>query len=395
VPDPLEFTYQALPGRVVFGAGAARQQLAAEVDRLGGRRVLLVTGPREAGRAAELAAPLQDRVVATFSAVVEHVPIEVARAARSAAADGTADLLLAIGGGSTIGTAKAVAMTSGLPILAVPTTYAGSELTPVWGLTENGRKTTGIDPVVQPRTVVYDAELTLTLPAPMAVASGMNAMAHSVEAFWAPGRNPVTALSASESITALAAGLRALHADPDSVEARAQVLYGAYLAGAAFAVAGSGLHHKICHVLGGAYRLPHAQTHSVVLPYVVAVNAPAAPDAAARISAALASGQADGRAGGVAVGVAAGVAGAAPPTGDPARELFALNRALGNVRSLEQLGLLESDLDQAAGLVLDVVPKDNPVPLTLTDVRALLQAAWAGTDPADPADPVQTTQRIR
>ena len=380
MPGPLEFTYQALPGRVVFGAGAARQRLAAEVDRLGGRRVLLVTGPREASRAAELVAALPDRVVATFSAVVEHVPIEVARAARDAAAGCGADLLLAIGGGSTIGTAKAVAMTAGTPILAVPTTYAGSELTPVWGLTENGRKTTGIDPAVQPRTVLYDPELTLTLPVPLAVASGMNAMAHSVEAFWAPGRNPVTSLGAAESIAALAAGLLALHADPDAVEARARVLYGAYLAGAAFAVAGSGLHHKICHVLGGAYRLPHAQTHSVVLPYVVAVNAPAVPDAAARIAAALAS----SRATSASVTDAAG-----GPATDPASELAGLNRALGTVRSLEQLGLLESDLDQAAELVHEVVPKDNPVPLSLSGVRALLQAAWAGTDP------VQLTERPR
>jgi len=388
VPGPLEFTYQALPGRVVFGAGAARQRLAAEVDRLGARRVLLVTGPREASRAAELVAALPGRVVATFSVVVEHVPIEVARAAREAAADCEADLLLAIGGGSTIGTAKAVAMTAGTPILAVPTTYAGSELTPVWGLTENGRKTTGIEPAVQPRTVVYDPELTLTLPVPLAVASGMNAMAHSVEAFWAPGRNPVTSLGAAESIAALAAGLLALHADPDAVEARARVLYGAYLAGAAFAVAGSGLHHKICHVLGGAYRLPHAQTHSVVLPYVVAVNAPAVPDAAARIAAALASGRATSAS---VTDPASGPAAdpATAPGTDPASELAGLNRALGTVRSLEQLGLLESDLDQAAELVHEVVPKDNPVPLSLTDVRALLQAAWAGTDP------VQLTERSR
>jgi maleylacetate reductase len=221
VPSPVGFIYQALPGRVVFGTGAARERLAQEIDRLGGRRVLLVTGPRQLQRSAGLVAPLGDRVVATFCAVQEHVPIGSAQAARSLALDSAADLLLAIGGGSTVGTAKAVAMTTGLPILAVPTTFAGSELTPVWGLTHDGRKTTGTDLAVLPKTVVYDPELTLTLPTPLAAVSGLNAMAHSVEAFWAPGRNPVTALSAAESISALARGLPALVGDPADPDARA------------------------------------------------------------------------------------------------------------------------------------------------------------------------------
>ncbi len=378
MPDPLEFTYQALPGRVVFGTGAVRQRLAEEVERLGGRRVLLVTGPREAARAGELAAPLGDRVVATFSAVQEHVPIEVAQAARSAAGQCAADLLLAIGGGSTIGTAKAVALTLGLPILAVPTTFAGSELTPVWGLTQDGRKTTGTDPVVQPRTVVYDPELSLTLPVALAAASGLNAMAHSVEAFWAPGRNPVTSLGAAESITALARGLPALVADPGDVAARAQALYGAYLAGAAFAVAGSGLHHKICHVLGGAYRLPHASTHAVVLPYVLAVNGDAAPAAGQRIATALE------QAGPPRHGAPLEPSDA--PGATAVRRLLALNRSIGAPRSLAQVGMPRDALDEAAGLVAAVIPKDNPRALTRVEVRALLQAAWDGDDPTTELD---------
>jgi maleylacetate reductase len=387
VPDIPDFTYQALPGRVVFGVGASRHRLAAEVDRIGGRRVLLVMGRREAARSDALLAPLQDRVVATFSAVQEHVPIEVARAARELAHGSGADALVAIGGGSTIGTAKAIALTTGLPVLAVPTTFAGSEMTPVWGLTQDGRKTTGSDPVVLPRAVVYDPELTMTMPAHLAVASGLNALAHSVEAFWAPGRNPVSSLSAAESIGALARGLPAVR-DGQDLAARTQVLYGAYLAGSAFAVAGSGLHHKICHVLGGAYRLPHAQTHAVVLPYVLAVNGPAAPHAAQRIATAL----------GIGIGTASDVRTASridtapdtPPSpglhGNPARtaveRLLALNRAIDAPRSLDQVGLPRSSLEEAAAMIAEVVPTDNPRRLALPDVRELLEAAWEGRDPS-------------
>jgi maleylacetate reductase len=207
------------------------------------------------------------------------VPVETARAARAAAADAGADAVLCIGGGSTVGAAKAVALTARIPVLAVPTTYSGSEVTAVWGMTENGRKTTGTDPAVLPRVVVYDPELTAGLPRELAVASGLNAMAHGVEALWAPRRNPVSSVIAEEGVGALATGLR--DADP------AELLRGAWLAAAAFAVAGSGLHHKLCHVLGGTFGLPHARTHAVVLPHVLAFNAPGAPEAAARVARAL------------------------------------------------------------------------------------------------------------
>ena len=202
------------------------------------------------------------------------MPVEVADAARKQAAAVGADAVLSVGGGSATGTAKAVALTTGLPVIAVPTTYAGSEVTPVWGLTEGERKTTGVDPRVLPRLVIYDPELTVSLPGPLSAASGLNAMAHCVDAFWAPGRNPVSALAAGEAIRVLAAALPLVSEDGTDVGARGDLLYGAYLAGTAFAVAGSGLHHKICHVLGGRYGLPHAQTHAIMLPYVLAFNAP-------------------------------------------------------------------------------------------------------------------------
>ncbi|PKV97666.1 maleylacetate reductase [Amycolatopsis echigonensis] len=345
------FVYDTLPGRVVFGAGAARTQLAAEAEALGAKRILVVAADSETELADELCGPLAGRVTETFSAVRPHVPVEAADKARAAAAG--ADLILSVGGGSTTGTAKAVALTTGLPILAVPTTYAGSEVTPVWGLTDAGRKTTGTDPRVLPRTVVYDPDLTATLPEELAVASGLNAMAHCVEAFWAPRRNPVSSAVAEDGIRHLAAGLPGSGADPAS---REELMLGAYLAGSAFAVAGSGLHHKICHVLGGAFDLPHAQTHAIVLPHVLAFNAAPAADAAARTAAAL----------------------GAP---DPAIGLFELAARLGVPAGLRELGLLESDVDTVLDEILELAPADNPRPVTAAGVRTLLHAAWAGIEP--------------
>ena len=350
------FAHDALPGRVVFGAGAAHTELAGEVARLGVSRLLLIAGGGGESVARDLAAPLEDRIAGTFTGVRPHVPVEVADAARKQAAAVGADSVLSVGGGSATGTAKAVALTTGLPVIAVPTTYAGSEVTPVWGLTEGERKTTGVDVRVLPRLVIYDPELTLSLPGPLSAASGLNAMAHCVDAFWAPGRNPASALAAGEAIRVLAAALPAVCEDGTDIGARGDLLYGAYLAGTAFAATGSGLHHKICHVLGGRYGLPHAQTHAIMLPYVVAFNAPGAPDAARRIGQALGS-------------------------EDPAAALQVLAARLGLPRGLREIGLREEQLAEAAQLIEPVVPADNPVPASAAALQALLRHAWAG-DPA-------------
>ena len=350
------FAHDALPGRVVFGAGAAHTELAGEVARLGVSRLLLIAGGGGESVARDLAAPLEDRIAGTFTGVRPHVPVEVADAARRQAAAVGADAVLSVGGGSATGTAKAVALTTGLPVIAVPTTYAGSEVTPVWGLTEGERKTTGVDVRVLPRLVIYDPELTLSLPGPLSAASGLNAMAHCVDAFWAPGRNPASALAAGEAIRVLAAALPAVCEDGTDIGARGDLLYGAYLAGTAFAATGSGLHHKICHVLGGRYGLPHAQTHAIMLPYVVAFNAPGAPDAARRIGQALGS-------------------------EDPAAALQVLAARLGLPRGLREIGLREEQLAEAAQLIEPVVPADNPVPASAAALQALLRHAWAG-DPA-------------
>ncbi|GAA1185120.1 maleylacetate reductase [Pseudonocardia alaniniphila] len=340
-----EFTYNALPARIVFGSGAARTRLAPEIERLGARRVLLVASDRDTARVRELVAPVAERVAAVFTAVREHVPLATAEAARAAAAEVDADVVLCIGGGSTTGAAKAVALTARIPVVAVPTTYSGSEVTPVWGLTVDGRKTTGVDPVVLPRVVVYDPELTASLPRELAVASGFNALAHGVEAFWASGRNPVSTAVAEDGIAAIVAGLR--KDDPVSL------LRDAWLTASAFAAAGSGLHHKLCHVLGGTYDLPHARTHAVVLPHVLAFNAPGAPDAVARVARAL------------------GV-------DDPVRGLRELADEMGVPRGLRELGLNEEQIDEVAAFTEPVVPEDNPVPADAGALRRLVRAAWGG-----------------
>ncbi|WP_039804696.1 maleylacetate reductase [Nocardia araoensis] len=354
------FTYDGLPGRVVFGAGAARSELIGELDLLGAQRVLLIATDSERRIATQLCAPFADRVAATFSGVRPHVPVEVAELARKAAAEAEADVVLSVGGGSTTGTAKAVALSSGLPVLAVPTTYAGSEVTPVWGMTEQGRKTTGTDRRVLPRTVVYDPELTTSLPMELTVASGLNAVAHCVEAFWAPRRSPVASAIAEDGIRHLVSGLTTITADLADPGSRGELLLGAYLAGSAFAVAGSGLHHKICHVLGGAFDLPHAQTHAIVLPYVLAYNAPNAGDATDRISRAL------GRT-------------------DIIESLRELGARLGVPAGLRELGMTESDIDTVIEDIAAIAPADNPTPATEEGLRAILHSAWAGADPAGPA----------
>src|SRR5699024_2377407 len=221
--------------------------------------------------------------------VVMHVPIEKAEKARAAAKTAEIDLIIAIGGGSATGLAKAIALTSGLQIVAIPTTYSGSEGTNVWGLTQGSRKTTGTDNRVLPVTVIYDSKLTLSLPVELSVASGLNGMAHCIDALWGPRADPINAALATEGIRALAEGLMNIVDQPHGINGRDQVLYGAYLAAVSFTSAGSGMHHKICHVLGGTFNLPHAQTHATVLPYVLAFNAAHAPAAEQRIASAFGS----------------------------------------------------------------------------------------------------------
>jgi maleylacetate reductase len=348
----VQFTHDWLPQRVVFASGGAADAVADEVRRLAASRVMVIAS--DPGRAEPVLAGVPVQVLHTDVAM--HVPVEVAERAREVAAEQDVDLVVCIGGGSTTGLAKAVALTTGLPIVAVPTTYAGSEATDVWGLTESGRKTTGVDSRVLPRTIVYDASLMLTLPVPTSVASGLNALAHCVDSMWAPRTDPIDQALAVDGIRALRLGLLRVVADPSGLAGREQTLYGAYLAAVAFASAGSGLHHKICHVLGGMFGLPHAETHAVVLPHVLALNAPAVPDLDRRMAEAL----------------------DAPTALDGLRGLRDQTDA---PRALRDLGLSEDDVPNAIQPILEAAPPSNPTPVTTENVEALLHDAWEGKEP--------------
>ena len=346
------FVYSGLPSRVVFGAGSVAQ-LAAEVERLGAKRPLLLSTP---GRVDMVAAVSRNLSVAgVFDKVVMHTPIEAANQARDLARQLKADCCIAVGGGSTIGFGKAIALTTGLPVLAVPTTYSGSEMTTIWGISEGGAKKTGRDPKVLPRTVLYDPDLTLDLPAPVSAASGMNAIAHCVEALYAHDGNPIVSLMAEEGIRALAGALPKVISHPRDAEARSDALYGAWLAGCTISTTSVALHHKLCHVLGGSFNLPHAETHAIVLPHAVRYNHEAAPEAMARIRRAI-------------------------QASDAAAGIWDLEKSLGLPMRLADVGLKEADLERAARIAAEA-PYPNPRKVEYGPVLELLRNAYQGRRP--------------
>jgi alcohol dehydrogenase class IV len=359
------FTYTSLPARVVFGAGSL-DHLSREISLLGATRALVLSTPDQTAQAADIAARLGSKCVGIFDKAVMHVPIEIAREARSLAATLGADCAVTIGGGSTTGLGKAIALESSLPIIAIPTTYAGSEVTPIWGITEGGMKKTGRDARVLPKVVIYDPSLTLSLPPGLSATSGMNAIAHAVEALYAQDANPIMSLVAEEGIRALAQGLPEVVKgaggssyapnNPALLEARSNCLYGAWLCGTTLGSVGMALHHKLCHTLGGTWNLPHAETHTIVLPHAAAYNAPAAGEAMQRVARALGAANA-------------------------AQGLFDLARSLGAPLALKDIGMKESELDRAADVAAQS-PYWNPRPVDRAGIRALLENAYHGRRPS-------------
>ena len=368
------FVYHGQAGRVVFGLGAL-QHLGREIELMGAKRALVLSTPEQADQAQRIADLLGPRAAGIFPRAVMHVPIETAREARELAHKLGADCAVAIGGGSTTGLGKAIALDSGLPILAIPTTYAGSEMTTIYGITEAGMKKTGKDPRILPRTVIYDPELTLTLPVGLSVTSGINAIAHAAEGLYAVDSNPIMDLMALEGIRALGRALpviakhgadsSAVH--PELVEgveaallqARADALYGAWLCGIVLGNAGMALHHKLCHTLGGSFNLPHAETHTVVLPHALAYNAAAAPHAMQRIAKAL---------------------GVDSSTLSAAQAVYALAKNNGAPVALKDLGMKAEDLDKACDIAMQN-QYANPRPLERVALRQLFQNAFDGVMP--------------
>ncbi|MGQ9366534.1 maleylacetate reductase [Azospirillum sp. ST 5-10] len=356
-PAGLRFVHSTAPQRVVFGCGAAAR-LAEEAAAVGCRRVLLVSMPRLAAVAGTAARNLGAACAGRFDVAVQHVPHEVAVAAAEAADAVAADGVLAVGGGSAIGVGKAVALLRRLPLLALPTTYAGSEMTPILGMTRDGVKTTQRDEAVRPRLVVYDPDLLRDLRLPVAVVSAANALAHCVEALWAHDRNPIDELMAEEGLRALVRGLRSIADTGDAAAAADGLLYGAWLGGAVLGSTSMALHHKLCHTLGGLYALPHAETHAAVLPHVVAYNGRALPRLMERLAA----------------------LGLADAAGDVAGGLFDLLRRCGAAMRLADLGF-PAEGAAAAARQATVAPYPNPRSFDADAVATLLRDARDGRRP--------------
>ncbi len=348
------FVYNGLPARVVFGAGSL-QHLGREIDALGARKALVLSTPEQRASAEMIADLLGARAAGVFDRAVMHVPIETAREAREVARKIGADCAVAIGGGSTTGLGKAIALDSGLPILAIPTTYAGSEMTPIYGITEAGLKKTGRDVRVLPRTVIYDPELTLGLPVSMSITSGINAIAHAAEGLYAADRNPIMNLMAKEGIAAMGRALPAIKNIANEIQSRTDALYGAWLCGTVLGNVGMALHHKLCHTLGGSFNLPHAETHTIVLPHALAYNASAVPEAMQAIVEAL-------------NGINA------------AQAVFDLAKNNGAPVALRDIGMKAGDLDKACDMAMQN-QYANPRPLERAALRQLLQNAFEGVRP--------------
>ena len=349
------FAFEGRAQRVLFGNGALAK-VATELQAIGTRKALVLCTTQQRAEAERVADLLGGLAVGIFDGAVMHVPIANARAARAEAERLGADSLVAVGGGSTVGLGKAVALESGLPILCIPTTYAGSEMTPIFGLTEDGLKRTGRDMRVLPRTVIYDPTLTLALSTATSITSGINAIAHAAEGLYAVDGNPITDLMAVEGITALARALPGIHTDPKSMQARTEALYGAWLCGTVLGSVGMSLHHKLCHTLGGTFNLPHAETHSIVLPHALAYNAAAAPTAMRRIASALGA-------------------------MDAPQALFLLAERHGTPVALKSIGMREEDLDLACAIAMQDAYA-NPRPMEAKALRALLQHAFDGVSPS-------------
>jgi maleylacetate reductase len=349
-----EFTARTARVRVRFGIGASRS-VDEDMRALGCSRALILSTPQQVASAMRVAEDLGPLAAGIFSKAAMHTPVEITTEALAHVAEVKADCVVAIGGGSTTGLGKAIALRTDLPQIVIPTTYAGSEATPILGQTEKGLKTTVTDDRIQPEVVLYDPQLVAGLPVPMTVTSALNAIAHAVEALYARDRNPLSSMLAMEGVRAFARALPQVVTDPHDLTARGETLYGAWLCGTVLGQVGMALHHKLCHTLGGSFNLPHAETHAVILAHAVAYTEPAVPELLAPVRDALGGATA-------------------------ASALHAFARRMGAPLALRDLGMKEADLDSATEIATQN-PYWNPRPVSPTPLRALLARAWAGEPP--------------
>lgn len=348
------FVFSGMTTRVVFGSGTLAEA-GAELRRLGHKRALVLSTPDQEAQGRSLADALGDLAAGVFAGAAMHTPVEVTDTAMAAFRDSGATAVIALGGGSTIGLGKAIAVRSGADQIAIPTTYAGSEMTDILGETAQGEKTTRRSPDVRPEVVIYDETLTRSLPVGLTATSAMNALAHAMEALYAPDRNPVIEMMCRDAMGVFHASLPRLLVDGQDSHARTQALYGAWCCSTALGYVSMALHHKLAHVIGGSFNAPHAETHAILLPHTAAYNQVAVPELLAPIATVFGGGS----------------AGAG---------LWDFAGRIGAPRSLRDIGLGSADLDQAAGIALrSAYP--NPRPFARTDIRDLLQKAWEGVRP--------------
>jgi maleylacetate reductase len=350
---PQTFVFPGISTRVVFGTGTL-QQVGSEMAALGHSRALVLSTPQQRHEAERVAGLLGDAAVGIFAEAAMHTPVDVTERGLATFAESGADCVVGIGGGSTIGLAKAIATRTGADQIVIPTTYAGSEMTDILGETVDGEKTTRRDASIRPEVVIYDVDLTLTLPVAMTVTSALNAIAHGVEGLYAKDANPITDMMAVAAMRAFKEGLPKVVADPQDKAGRTQVLYGAWLCSTALGYVSMALHHKLCHVLGGSFGLPHADTHAIMLPHTAGFNAVAAADRLAAVQ-----------------DVFGGTVGGG---------LWDFAKASGAPLRLADLGLAEADLDRAAEIATRN-PYDNPRAFDRDDIRTILAAAWRGDRP--------------
>ncbi|KAL7622533.1 hypothetical protein AAE478_008040 [Parahypoxylon ruwenzoriense] len=349
------FEYNASPARIVFGSGTIKK-IPEELSRAKVSEPFLLSTPQQVSHVELLKDILGDVVSGVFTEATMHTPVEVTARALEQLRSSGADSIISIGGGSTVGLGKALSIRTGLFHLTVPTTYAGSEVTPILGETDGGKKTTRSDPKILPSVVVYDVDLTMTLPVGLTATSGVNAIAHAVEALYARNTNPIINLLAQEGTKALASSLPVLISEPSSLAARSSALYGAWLCGTCLGSVGMSIHHKLCHTLGGSFNLPHSETHTIVLPHALSYNAPKVPAAMEALAAALPGSE-----------------------GDATRGLNILLQKLKVERGLKALGMQESDIDKAADIAVSN-PYWNPRPIERGPIRELIRRALAGED---------------
>lgn len=348
------FTYTGLPARVLFGFDTI-DALPEEASALGMTKALVLTTPPQKDQGEELSHRLGSLSAGVYSNATMHTPVSITNDALDVFTQSGADGVVAIGGGSTIGLGKALALRTDCPQVVVPTTYAGSEMTSIIGQTDGGEKTTQSTLKVLPETVIYDVNYTLTLPPVMSVTSGMNALAHAVEAMYALNANPVLTLMAQDGVRTMTRALPKISKAPDDKAARYDALYGAWLCAVCLGSGGVALHHKLCHVLGGSFDLPHADTHTIVLPHALAYNAPAVPDAMERLRTAM-------------------------DTPDPVGALYDIARVGGAKTALKDLGMPRDGIDKATQIAFKN-PYFNPRPLEEAPIRALIENAWIGQRP--------------